>query len=56
MRIKPAEGLKVRIPYNPSAGYLEPEGREVPDGDLYWHRLLLDGDVVKVDGGEAGAQ
>ena len=44
MFVKPAEGLKIRDPFKKD--HLPPEGREVPNGDLYWHRLLMDGDVI----------
>jgi hypothetical protein len=47
MFVKPAEGLKIRDPFK--RDHLPPEGREVPDGDLYWHRLARDGDVVVVE-------
>jgi hypothetical protein len=44
MFVKPAAGLKIRDPFKKD--HLPAEGREVPDSDLYWHRLLRDGDVV----------
>lgn len=47
MFVKPAAGLKIRDPFK--RDHLPPEGREVPDGDLYWIRLLRDGDVVAVE-------
>jgi hypothetical protein len=25
------------------------QGRNVPDGDLYWHKLLLQGDIVEAE-------
>jgi hypothetical protein len=47
MYIKPAEGLTIFDPF--SKDHIPAEGREVPDGDLYWQRLLMDGDVFVVD-------
>ena len=47
MFVKPREGYKIRDPFKKD--HLPPEGREVPDGDLYWHRLARDGDVVVVE-------
>ena len=47
MFVKPAAGLKIRDPFK--RDHLPPEGREVPDGDLYWARLVRDGDVVIVE-------
>ena len=44
MFVKPASGLNIRDPFK--RDHLPPEGREVPDGDLYWERLLIDGDVI----------
>jgi hypothetical protein len=46
MFVKPAEGLKVRDPVR--LDHLPPEGREVPDTDLYWARARLVGDVIEV--------
>jgi hypothetical protein len=46
MLVKPAEGLKIYDPFKKD--YLPPEGREVPDGDLYWERLRIDRDVSVV--------
>ncbi len=46
MIVKPREGLKIRDHVRKD---LIPEtGREVPDNDLYWVRLLNDGDVVRI--------
>jgi Protein of unknown function (DUF2635) len=44
MKVVPAEGLIVRDPESHAA--LPPEGREVPDNDLYWLRRIRDGDVT----------
>ncbi len=44
MFVKPADGLSVRDPVK--LDLLPPEGREVPDGDLYWQRRLDCGDCV----------
>jgi hypothetical protein len=30
----------------PNRQFLSPEGEEVADDDLYWHKLVLEGDVV----------
>ena len=38
MRIYPTAGLLVRDPVK--RDFLPAEGREVPDGDLYWSRRL----------------
>ena len=47
MFIKPAAGLKIRDPFKKD--HLPEDGREVPDGDLYWERLRIDGDVIVVE-------
>ncbi|MDE1901518.1 MAG: DUF2635 domain-containing protein [Alphaproteobacteria bacterium] len=44
MFVKPKPGFKIRDPHR--RDHLPPEGRTVPDGDLYWARLLRDGDVT----------
>ena len=44
MYVYPAAGLKIRDPFKKD--FLPPEGRNVTDGDLYWHRLLRDGDIT----------
>lgn len=44
MRIKPAPGLSVRNPADKQL--LPPEGIDVPDGDIFWTKVLNDGDVV----------
>lgn len=52
MHVKPRAGMRV---YDPEKGnWLLPEGREVADGDLYWNRILADGDVT-VAAAEAAA-
>lgn len=45
MFIKPTQGRKVRDPQ--SRRHIPETGIEVPETDTYWHRRLLDGDVVK---------
>jgi hypothetical protein len=47
MIVKPAPGLVVRHPVTKQL--LPPEGIEVPDGDIFWTRVLNDGDVVLAD-------
>lgn len=44
MFVTPKQGLMIFDPRLKDR--LPPEGREVPDGDVYWTRLLLDGDIV----------
>jgi hypothetical protein len=44
MWVKPAPGRTVRDPR--SMAKLPDEGREVPDGDLFWVRRVRDGDVT----------
>lgn len=51
MRIKPAPGLSVRNPADKQL--LPPEGIEVPDGDIFWTKVLNDGDVVLADAGKS---
>lgn len=46
MFVKPAPGLKVRDPRTKQ--HIPETGADVPDGDTYWVRRLLDGDVVQV--------
>jgi hypothetical protein len=46
MFVKPAPGLKVRHPVTRT--FLPDEGIEVADGDLFWTRVLNDGDVVEI--------
>lgn len=43
MFIKPKEGLQIYDPFRKDR--LPSEGRDVPDGDLYWQIILRDGDV-----------
>ncbi len=45
MFVKPAPGLKVRLPENPRA-FLPEDGAEVAR-DAFWLRRLRDGDVVE---------
>ncbi|WP_250865665.1 DUF2635 domain-containing protein [Caballeronia sp. INSB1] len=47
MIVKPAPGLLVRHPVTKQL--LPDEGIEVPDGDIFWTRVLNDGDVVLAD-------
>jgi hypothetical protein len=47
MIVKPAPGLKVRHPVTKQL--LPPEGIEVPEDDIFWTRVLNDGDVVRAD-------
>lgn len=47
MRIKPADGLKVRDPETKEL--IPADGVEVSEYDLYWAARLRDGDVVLVD-------
>jgi hypothetical protein len=47
MFVKPAPGLKVRLPDNPRA-FLPDEGAEV-ERDSFWMRRLFDADVVIAD-------
>lgn len=53
MRVKPATGLSIR---HPQSKELLGDGDEieVPDNDLFWAKLLDQGDVVRVDE-DAGA-
>lgn len=44
MFVKPAPGLKVRLPDNPRA-FLPEDGADV-ERDSFWMRRLFDGDVV----------
>lgn len=44
MKVKPAPGCEVRDPT--SMMLLPPEGRDVPDDDLFWVRRVRDGDVI----------
>lgn len=46
MFVKPKEGLKIVDLIKKD--FLPPEGREVAD-DLYWHRLIRDGDITIAD-------
>jgi hypothetical protein len=35
---------------DPISGQVMPaEGRHVPDGDLYWHKRLIEGDIVEAE-------
>jgi len=47
MRVKPRKGVKVRDPV--SLRHVPEEGADVPEGDSYWQRRLLDGDLVLVE-------
>jgi len=59
MRVKPAvPGAVIRFPNNPQRR-LRDEGEEVPEGgpdSLHWHRLILGGDVVRVDSEPTGRE
>lgn len=44
MYIKPKQGFKIRDPRRKD--FLPDEGREVPNDDMHWQRLLRDGDIV----------
>jgi hypothetical protein len=46
MFVKPAPGIKVRHPQTKQ--HIPETGLEVPEGDTYWIRRLLDGDVLEV--------
>ncbi|HDV6364647.1 TPA: DUF2635 domain-containing protein [Burkholderia cepacia] len=46
MRVKPAQGLKVRDPHTKKL--LPDDGIDVPDDSPVWNRILNDGDVVRV--------
>lgn len=46
--VKPAPGIKQRLPENPRA-FLAEEGAEV-ERDAFWLRRVADGDVVLADG------
>ncbi|MHB9833826.1 DUF2635 domain-containing protein [Paraburkholderia terrae] len=45
MKVFPAPGLLVRDPVTKTHVPAD-EGLDVPDGDLFWNRLLRDGDVT----------
>ncbi|VWC53660.1 hypothetical protein BLA9940_02061 [Burkholderia aenigmatica] len=47
MRVKPAQGLKVRDPHTKKL--LPDDGIDVPDDSPVWNRILNDGDVVRVE-------
>lgn len=44
MFVKPKEGLQIWDPFRKDR--LPAEGREVPDGDMYWQTILRDEDIV----------
>ncbi len=50
MKVKPAEGLKVR---DPITKQFIGNDHEVDPSDLYWNRRLRDGDVVEADAAQA---
>ena len=50
MYVVPKEGLKIFDPFKKD--HIPAEGREVPDGDMYWHRLNNDGDVTIIEPGK----
>lgn len=52
MWIKPAPGRKVRDPQ--SRKHIPETGLSVSETDTYWHRRLLDGDVVRDDAAASG--
>ncbi|WP_227459313.1 DUF2635 domain-containing protein [Cupriavidus pauculus] len=45
MKVKPAEGLKVRDPVTKQ--FID-DAHEIDPTDFYWNRRLRDGDVVEV--------
>lgn len=45
MKVKPAEGLKVR---DPETRQFIDDNHEIDPTDFYWNRRLRDGDVIKV--------
>jgi hypothetical protein len=47
MKVKPAPGLKIRDPITQQ--FIDPEGWEVDEKDMYWYCRLRDGDVVPAD-------
>ena len=47
MFVKPRAGFKIRDPIRKDL--IPADGREVNDDDLYWIRLLHDGDVVRAE-------
>lgn len=58
MHIKPKDGIRVRNPVD--FRIVPPDGIEVPDHDLFWHRLVNDGDfetttttTLKMEDGDA---
>lgn len=44
---EPRGVLLVRDPRDMTA--MPATGRHVPDGDLYWHKMLLQGDIVAAE-------
>lgn len=59
MKVKPrVPGSVVRYPNDPQRR-LRDEGDEVPetgDDSLYWHRLILSGDIVRLDAAPTGRE
>ncbi len=52
--LKVPDGPDHLIVRDPISGQIMPaDGRHIPDHDIYWHRLLLQGDIVKADPPEA---
>jgi hypothetical protein len=45
-RDDPSQQFLVR---KPNRQFLSPGGEDVPDNDLYWHKLVLEGDVVAAE-------
>ena len=54
MRVYPKAGIRVRDPVK--RDLLPETGRNVPDGDPYWERRKLDGDVTTEPPTSTGAQ
>jgi len=49
MKVKPVDpSAVIRFPNDPKR-LLRAEGEDVPDGDNYWTRRVLDGSVKRVD-------
>lgn len=48
MRVKPAAGLKIRVPFTLELLDEHSEPVEVPATDFFWSKLLEHGDVVEV--------
>lgn len=51
MRVQAAAGLRVPLADNPHE-YIEQEPVEVNSNDVYYHRLIADGDLIEVTDSE----